>query len=89
MRRLLVGPAVCSLKQGAQVIDLPCMIEIMGDHNAYDIPWGQSFAPVREPLAIQFAIVRKRANGSKPSSVSVREPGKKLITGTRARPPPE
>jgi hypothetical protein len=75
---LLVGPAIRSLEQGAQVIDLPGMIEIMADHDADDGLRGQALSPVRESLAIQFGILGKRADRGKPAVMSLRQPGEKL-----------
>ena len=56
----IIGPALRLLKQGAQVIDLPGMVEIMGDHDV-DLGAGrQAVAPIGEALAIQFGIICQR-----------------------------
>ena len=49
-----VGPAIGSLQLGADVIDLTCVIEIVGDHNANDHARRQTITPVSEAFALQF-----------------------------------
>ena len=63
LRVLVVGPAVCRLKQSAQVIDLSGMIEVVGDQDADDVARGKSFSPIGESVFFQFRVVGQSADG--------------------------
>lgn len=84
-RLLIIRPSVCGLKQGAQVVDLARMIQIMGDHDADDDARRETFAPIGQTLAVQFRVVGQRADGGKPAAVSLRQPGEKLLVRARTR----
>jgi hypothetical protein len=82
---LIVRPTISSLENGTNVIDFTSMVEIMGNHDADDDTRWQTITPICESLAIQFSIVRERADRGQPALMALRQPGEKLIVRTRAR----
>jgi len=69
---LIIGPPIGGLQQGAQVIDFPGVIEIVGDHNADDIAGGEPIAPIRQSLTFELGVIRKSADGGKPAAMPLR-----------------
>src|SRR5215216_581880 len=81
---LFVRPAICSLQQRPNMVNLSCVIKIMRNHNSNNIARGQPFAPIGEAVLRQFCIVGKRLNGVQPALMTFCQPGEQLNMRARS-----
>jgi hypothetical protein len=67
------------VQQGAQVVDLAGMVNIMSDYDANEDTGWQVLAPVGEAVTIELGVVRQGANGGQPALVTFFEPCEELL----------